>query len=92
MTSSTELGNKDVIRSSRREESESESESESGIFSSQVFEVFLDGKTNGEIGGCGQSQLGPRPMYDVARVGFPPLRADFPSLSNNDNQLVTVFS
>ena len=70
MTSSTELGNKDVIRSSRREESESESES--GILSSQVFEVFLDGKTNGEIGGCGQSQLGPRPMYDVARVGFPP--------------------
>ena len=63
MTSSTELGNKDVIRSSRREESESESES--GILSSQVFEVFLDGKTNGEIGGCGQSQLGPRPMYDV---------------------------
>ena len=70
MTSSTELGNKDVIRSSRREESDSESES--GILSSQVFEVFLDGKTNGEIGGCGRSQLGPRPMYDVARVGFPP--------------------
>ena len=70
MTSSTELGNKDVIRSSRREESESESES--GILSSQVFEVFLDGKTNGEIGGCGQSQLDPRPMYDVAKVGFPP--------------------
>ena len=60
MTSSTELGNKDVIRSSRREESESESES--GILSSQVFEVFLDGKTNGEIGGCGRSQLGPRPI------------------------------
>ena len=74
MTSSTELGNKDVIRSSRREESESES----GILSSQVFEVFLDGKTNGEIGGCGQSQLGPRPMYDVARVGFPPLGLTFP--------------
>ena len=76
MTSSTELGNKDVIRSSRREESESESES--GILSSHVFEVFLDGKTNGEIGGCGQIQLGPRPMYDVARVGFPPLGLTFP--------------